>query len=133
LTKVFLDTVGLIALWDETDQWHDPAHQAFLEMRASQAEGVTTDLVLIECGNAAARRTYRHELIHLRQRMLDRQKLFTPTDEEMADAWRAYDRGNAGDAGIVDHVSFIVMRRLGIQQAFTNDTHFQAAGFETLF
>jgi len=25
------------------------------------------------------------------------------------------------------------MRRLGITQAFTNDRHFQAAGFETLF
>jgi hypothetical protein len=25
------------------------------------------------------------------------------------------------------------MRRLGLTQAFTNDAHFQAAGFETLF
>jgi predicted nucleic acid-binding protein len=25
------------------------------------------------------------------------------------------------------------MRRLGIRQAFTNDEHFRAAGFETLF
>ena len=35
--------------------------------------------------------------------------------------------------GIVDYVSFAVMRRLGIRQAFTNDRHFQEAGFETLF
>jgi predicted nucleic acid-binding protein len=45
----------------------------------------------------------------------------------------AYDRGDASQAGIVDHVSFIVMRRVGIRQAFTNDRHFTAAGFETLF
>jgi len=25
------------------------------------------------------------------------------------------------------------MRRLGLTQAFTNDAHFKAAGFETLF
>jgi len=33
----------------------------------------------------------------------------------------------------VDHVSFVVMRRLGVGRAFTNDRHFRAAGFETLF
>lgn len=39
----------------------------------------------------------------------------------------------AAQAGIVDHVSFLVMRRLGITEAFTNDRHFSAAGFITLF
>jgi predicted nucleic acid-binding protein len=33
----------------------------------------------------------------------------------------------------VDHVSFAIMRRMGIPKAFTNDGHFRAAGFETLF
>jgi predicted nucleic acid-binding protein len=33
----------------------------------------------------------------------------------------------------VDHVSFAVMRRLGISKAFTNDRHFKAAGFEPMF
>ncbi len=48
-------------------------------------------------------------------------------------AWAAYRRGEAGAAGIVDHVSFEVMRRLGVTEAFTNDRHFVAAGFEVLF
>jgi predicted nucleic acid-binding protein len=39
----------------------------------------------------------------------------------------------ASGAGIVDQVSFIIMRRLGITEAFTNDEHFRAAGFVTLF
>jgi len=43
------------------------------------------------------------------------------------------ERAEAGDAGIVDCVSFTVMRRLGLTEAFTNDRHFQAAGFTTLF
>jgi predicted nucleic acid-binding protein len=38
-----------------------------------------------------------------------------------------------GQAGIVDHISFLVMHRLGITDAFTNDGHFRAAGFVTLF
>ena len=44
----------------------------------------------------------------------------------------AYRRGAAGDAGIVDCVSFGVMRRMGIRQVFTNDKHFAAAGFDVL-
>lgn len=44
-----------------------------------------------------------------------------------------YDRGEAGEAGIVDHISFIVMRRLSLTEAFTNDRHFEAAGFRFLF
>jgi predicted nucleic acid-binding protein len=48
-------------------------------------------------------------------------------------AWSAYLSGAAADAGVVDHVSFIVMRRLGVTDVFSNDRHFQAAGFNTLF
>ena len=53
--------------------------------------------------------------------------------QEIEDAWAAYERGEAAQAGIVDHVSFQVMRRLGITEAFTNDKHFEAAGFTLLF
>jgi len=59
--------------------------------------------------------------------------LIQPTEEDWRAAWQAYRRGEADQAGIVDHVSFVVMRRLKIPQAFTNDNHFRAAGFETLF
>ena len=39
----------------------------------------------------------------------------------MEDAWASHDQGQARRAGIVDYVSFQVMRRLGITDAFTND------------
>lgn len=42
-------------------------------------------------------------------------------------------KGEAAQAGIVDHVSFVLMRRLGITEAFTHNGHFTAAGFTTLF
>jgi predicted nucleic acid-binding protein len=59
--------------------------------------------------------------------------LIEPTDKEMQDAWSAYECGEAGQAGLVDPVSFQLMRRLDITDAFTNDKHFQAAGFAVLF
>ena len=69
----------------------------------------------------------------MRKELIARGRLFSPSDEDWEIAWASYDRGEFGNAGIVDQVSFVVMRRLGINQAFTNDWHFKAAGFETLF
>jgi predicted nucleic acid-binding protein len=133
MSAVFLDTVGLLAEWDVADQWHAAAEAAYLDLTARRLRFVTTTFVLLECGNAAARRPYRAEVVLLRRALEQRQELIVPTDQDWVEAWQAYERGEAGQAGIVDHVSFSVMRRLGLTQAFTNDGHFQAAGFQTLF
>ena len=133
MSVIFLDTVGLLALWDEDDQWHADAATAFASLAGVKARLVTTTFVLLECGNAAARRPYRLRVNALRQTMAARGEVLVPTDDDLQEAWSAYDRGEANNAGIVDHVSFVVRRRLGLCQAFTNDRHFPAAGFEVLF
>jgi predicted nucleic acid-binding protein len=69
----------------------------------------------------------------LRKFLLQEELLVDPTPEEVESAWVAYEQGEAGGAGIVDHLSFRVMSRLGLTDAFTNDQHFRAAGFTTLF
>lgn len=133
MNGVFLDTVGLLAVWDTNDQWHAAAEKVLSHLLRKDVPLLTTTYVLLECGNAASRRPYRGRVNALRAQLHETGLLFDPTKEEMERAWDAYDRGEAAEAGIVDHVSFVVMRRLGIRQAFTNDQHFTAAGFETLF
>jgi predicted nucleic acid-binding protein len=133
MTGVFLDTVGLLAVWDSSDQWHLPASRAYQDLLQRGCPLFTTSAVLLECGNAAARRPYRQRVKALREALLEDQLLVEPTAEEIAAAWEAFDRGEAGQAGIVDHLSFAIMRRLGLTESFTNDRHFQAAGFLTLF
>lgn len=133
MKAVFLDTIGLLALWDVADQWHNAAEQAFVSLKAERNSFITTSFIFLECGNAAARRPYRNQVNALRQKMALRGELITPTEAEWEEGWNAYQRGEAGQAGIVDQVSFMVMRRLGIMEAFTNDRHFQAAGFKILF
>jgi predicted nucleic acid-binding protein len=49
----------------------------------------------------------------------DGETLITPTPDDWRLAWAAYRRGEAAGAGIVDQVSILVMRRLGIAKAFT--------------
>ncbi len=133
MRDVFLDTVGMLAVWDETDQWHAPAKAAYRRLLAQGRRLVTTPLVLYECGNASARRTYRSDVCELRKVLVQEGLMVEPSVQEVELAWAAYERGQAAQAGIVDHISFAIMRRLGITDAFTNDKHFEAAGFSVLF
>ena len=133
MNAVFLDTVGLLATWDKADQWHPVASAVHEQILRDRILVTTTTAVLLECGNAAARKPFREDVVTLRNR-LERNNLLVPVeDDDWQAAWFAYARGAQGSAGIVDQLSFAVMRRLGLTQVFTNDQHFRAAGFETLF
>jgi predicted nucleic acid-binding protein len=132
VSVVFLDSVGLLALWNRSDQWHPAADRAFAQVTKNQDALVTTTFVLAESGNAAARRPFRNDAVQLRESFEAAKALIWPTEEDWRLAWNAYQRGEADAAGIVDHLSFAVMRRLDITQAFTTDRHFRAAGFEVL-
>lgn len=133
MRAVFADTVGLLALWDKADQWHDVAEQAYQHALRSRVHVYTTSFVMIECANASARKPYRLEVDRLRILLERGGYLIHPTAMEWSAAWHAYARSEAQGAGVVDQVSFLVMRRLDMTQAFTNDRHFRAAGFELLF
>jgi predicted nucleic acid-binding protein len=133
MRRVFIDTVGFLALWNARDQGHSAATEVFEKLTAEGVDFYTTEYVLLECGNAAARTPFRNDVIEVRREFVADGKVIVPTDVDCAAAWNAYARKEAAEAGIVDHVSFIVMRRLGITEVFGNDRHFQAAGFVTLF
>ncbi len=133
MKPVFLDTVGLIATWDRSDQWHSVASPVFLRLLTSRTSLVTSSAVLLECGNAASRQAYRTGVCDLRDALRNLQCLFDPADVELERAWQTYRLGKAGTASVVDLSSFEIMRRLGITEAFTNDKHFAAAGFTLLF
>ena len=133
MSLVFADTVGLVALWNRSDQWHAAATRAYEAMRSRSSTLITTSFILLECGNNVARTSLREDVDDLREWMQESKTLVWPSQEDWTLAWQAYRRGEADQAGVVDHVSFIVMRRLGITEVFSNDHHFRAAGFQTLF
>ena len=133
MSAVFLDTVGILALLERSDQWHETASRPWTALIEAGRPLRTTTLVLVECGNAVARKPYRRLIAEIRREFQADGTLISPTDPDIDPAWEAYERGEAGNAGIVDHVSFVAMRRLGLTEAFSSDEHFRAAGFRTLF
>ncbi len=133
MKRVFIDTIGFLALWNARDQWHSAATEALQKLTGEGADFYTTEHVFMECANAAARAPFRNDVIEVRREFMSDGKVIVPTEAESAAAWDAYANKEAGEAGIVDQFSFIVMRRLGITEVFGNDRHFKAAGFVTLF
>ncbi|MDX2175035.1 MAG: PIN domain-containing protein [Candidatus Sumerlaeia bacterium] len=130
---VLLDTVGILAVLHTGDRWHREAVAAFVALNASSFRPFATSFILAEAANAASRTPLRPQVIALREQLEAWGRLVHPSTADWSAALEAYGKGEAGDAGLVDHLSFVVMRRLGIRRAFTNDRHFRAAGFETLF
>lgn len=132
MNGVFLDSAGLIALWNRRDQWHEAATRAF-DAIESGTVFIITSYILAETANAFARSDLRHRLVLLADELNARGNLIFPTDSDWNEAWAAFGGGYPGAPSLTDQLSFTVMRRLELQRAFTNDGHFADAGFEPLF
>ena len=134
MNEVFLDAAHVIALASVTDQYHGVARrwQGHLEQRG--ARFLTTQAVLLEVENALAGRRFRRGFVaamgSLKRQSAVEVVLLTP---------RLFDQGLAlfrerpdKDWGLVDCISFVVMRERGLGDALTADAHFQQAGFRAL-
>jgi uncharacterized protein len=90
MTPIFLDTVGLLAVWDVSDQWNAAADSAYQDVIRRGVPLLTTPLVLLECGNAAARCPFRQRVNVLRQKLIQEGLLSEPTAQEIEGAWAAF-------------------------------------------
>jgi uncharacterized protein len=134
VTKVFLDTSGLLATAITDDQWHSRAKPIWLDLIRQKAMLVTTSLVINELGDAlcsVARRASAIEFLD-RLRNAPRVEIIHATPELQEQGWQIFRSHVDKEWGITDCVSFAFMRQNGIQAAFTNDRHFEQAGFERL-
>jgi predicted nucleic acid-binding protein len=129
--KAFIDTLFVVALINQRDQYHKRA----AELSASY-EGrrfLTTDVVLLEIGNALARQ-YREQAVQVIEDFLSSEdvELVRLTPEFFDQAFALYRTHEDKEWGLIDCVSFVVMRQAEIQDALTFDQHFVQAGFRAL-
>ena len=129
--QIFIDTLFVIALINRRDQYHQQA----LEL-AEQFEGkplLVTDSVLLEIGNALAR-SYKPEAVAILEQFLaaDEVEVAHLTQRLFMQGFALYNSHQDKAWGLVDCISFIVMREAGVQQALTFDQHFVQAGFQAL-
>jgi len=132
--EVFLDTAYAIALSSTNDHFHQRAVFLADQLEAAGTRLVTTQAVLLEIGNALAKRRYRSAAIQLLD-TLERDpkvEIISLSVELYTRALQMYSERPDKEWGLTDCVSFIVMQDRGISEALTTDEHFQQAGLRAL-
>lgn len=133
-SKVFLDTSFAIAIAIEKDEFHQRAIDLADEIEAGSTQIFTTQAVVLEIGNALSKLKYRQAAVVLIQQLeFDRNTtIFSLTDKLYNEAFKLFRSRPDKEWGLVDCVSFVVMRERKITAALTADEHFIQAGFRAL-
>jgi len=126
--SVFIDTGYILALVNENDQHH--AEALALSEHYDGRSVVVTDAVLLEIGNALSRMD-RNAAVQIIQdiRNSPGTTVVNLTPELFEAAFALYRRHTDKQWGLIDCVSFVVMRRMGLTSALVFDQHFVQAGF----
>lgn len=127
----FIDTQFVIALVNERDQFHERAVKIAGQIVSQPL--LTTDAVLLEIGNALAR-NFRQEAVGIIERFLTSENvtIVRLTPKLFDEGFILFKLHADKRWGLVDCVSFTVMRQAGIEDALTFDQHFVQAGFKAL-
>jgi uncharacterized protein len=133
-TEAFLDTAFAIALSSSGDDLHRVALALADELERSPTRIVTTRAVLMEIGNALSKQRYRPAAVELLLSLENDPKVeIVPVSGDLyAQAFKLFSERTDKEWGLVDCVSFVVMRERGITDALTSDDHFRQAGFNAL-
>lgn len=132
MTRVFVDTSAVLALLNPSDESHEPSRRVFEKLQALEAPLLTTSFVLVEVYALLGRRMGLAAIEAFRRD-------FAPLLEIV---WVDAEIHEAGldlllerrvrDLSLVDAVSFLVMRRRRLDEAFAFDRHFRDEGFTVL-
>lgn len=131
---VFLDTNGWLALLNASDSLHITAGETWKDLGRAGYSVLLTDLVVAETGNGLARtparRTLRAAVEAIRNS--PRARVLSGSRDLLDRALDLYNRRPDKTWGLVDCASFVVMQDHEVLEAFTNDRHFEQAGFRCL-
>ena len=133
---VFIDASALKAYYDTTDEFHSKA-TAFMS-RVSKRElpvtgFLTTDYVLDEAITLTRVASSHEKAVELAEAAFSSKfTRITYTDEEsFMEAFEFFRRHADKEWSFTDCVSFTTMKKTNTAQAFTFDSHFRQAGFES--
>ncbi|QTA83470.1 PIN domain-containing protein [Desulfonema limicola] len=131
--RYFLDTSYLIAITHKRDQYHEHAVKISRSLE-KPVRLVTTEAILMEYGNMLSQK-------HIREKAFNYiQILRNSTDTEIIPiSQELFEKGLSSfgkykdkEWGLVDCISFEVMKEKKILYALTSDEHFEQAGFVML-
>ena len=129
--RILIDTSFVVALINKNDEYHDLALQ--LSREFNKVPTVITDSVLLEIGNSLAK-NHKEDAIRTIERFFDADEveIIKLDDDLFEKGFALYKERLDKDWGLVDCISFVVMKERDITLALTHDRHFTQAGFRAM-
>ena len=130
---IFVDSCAWFALFVESSEDHDQA----IEWRdVNTSRLLTTDYVVDETLTLLTARGHKYRALGFGAQFFgpsrDLAALYRVDEYDLSEAWDVFRKFTDKQWSFTDCTSYVVMRRLGIDTAFTFDEHFRQFGFVTV-
>lgn len=130
----FVDTSAWIALNDKNDQYYNDAVIKSQQIKRHKLELVTSEYIFDESITLIRYRVSHQSAVTFGESLLNSNivKIIDITSEDRLMAWEMFKQYRDKEMSFTDCTSFVLMKRLKLQKAFTFDKHFKIMGFEML-
>ena len=128
---IFVDTGAFLARYLGRDQHHAAAVKAWRRLSKETLPPATSNFVLNETFTLLGRWAG-YPFAADRARALlhsDLLRILRPGEQDELDAVELFEKYADQQVSFTDCISFVLMRKHGVEHAFTFDRHFRAAGF----
>ena len=128
---IFIDTGAFLGRYVQRDQYHDQAVQYWRQIQVERRRCFTSNFVLDETFTLLARRTTYQFAATRAVHLLESSTLviLRPESEEEQTAVQYFKKYADQQVSFTDCISFALMEKYHLGQAFTFDQHFAFAGF----
>lgn len=129
--NLLADSAAWLALYDRGDKYHTRAQRAFRELAERQVNFVVTDYLISESITLIMGRAGHATAVMCGDWLLNspRVRVIRADIDLWDETWRLFKRYDDKAFSFVDCLSFVVMRRERLVDAFTFDHHFEQMGF----
>ena len=127
--SVFIDTSALYAILDRDDANHPRAKEAWRALLARDESLATSNYVVLEATALVQHRLGMKAVAVLTREVLPVMAIEWVSEADHREATAALLAAGKRRLSLVDSVSFVLMRRLGIESAFAFDPDFEVEGF----
>jgi hypothetical protein len=128
--KLFVDTAAWLALNDKNDQYHKEAMAKSLEIKAKKIELITSEYILDESITLIRYRVSHQAAVIFGDSLFKSRivKIVDVTEGDRLKAWEIFKKYDDKELSFTDCISFVLIKNLRLQKAFTFDKHFERIG-----
>src|SRR3972149_6017936 len=127
--KIFVDTSYILALFNTADEFHEQAIE-LKRLTSYPYKVIITEAILLEIGNALSKQNLRKRCSAFIRGFYETENIeVVPiTTTLINEGLEFFDKRHDKEWGLIDCISFVVMKRYGIKDALAADDHFVQAG-----